>query len=117
MGGLAPTGYIGIGGPYSPCFAPNPTQRIMALAWGKIPLIDLPQKKKIAELKPKGNAVFVAWRGDGAQIMSVDDKSNVQILDMAFSDSEDPVIVIAAEGMLYECRYSAVIGKKPAPFL
>jgi hypothetical protein len=110
MGGLAPTG---VGRAHSPYFAPNPTQHIIALAWGKIPLIDLPQKKKIAELKPKGNAVFVAWRDNGTQILSVDDKSNVQIWDMAFPDSEDPVIVVAAEGTLYECRYSAVIGKKP----
>jgi WD40 repeat protein len=38
---------------------------------------------------------------------------SVKAWDMAFPDSEDPVIVIAAEEMLYECRYSAVIGKKP----
>jgi WD40 repeat protein len=82
-GGLAPGGFYKFEYYSHAHLAAHPTEPVIAATWQKIALMDMPGKKKIAELKPKNPAWWVAWKSGGAQILSIDMKNTVQVFDVA----------------------------------
>jgi WD40 repeat protein len=80
LGGLAPAGFYKLRTAYSNHLAAHPTdEKIIAAAWDRIYIIDMAEKNKIAELKPKKPAEFVAWKSGGIELVSIDENFQVQI--------------------------------------
>jgi len=82
-GGLAPTGFYKFGYYFHACLAAHPSEPVVAATWQRIDLMDMAGNKKIATLKPKGRAWWVAWKSAGTQVLSIDEKNTVQVFDVA----------------------------------